>query len=48
MEGGIVVTDVIPEHAVELHKGGNGAYVQRIEPSFLEGTEMAFYFAFVM
>ena len=48
VEGGIVFTDVILQHPVELGKGRDGINVQGVKPSFLEGAEMPFHLAFFM
>ena len=45
VEGGVVGTHVVPEHAVELIQRGYTREVQRIEPPLLEGSEMAFHLA---
>lgn len=45
VEGGVIGTHVIPEHPIELRQGSDGTDIKSIEPTFLQGTEMAFHLA---
>ena len=45
---GIVFADIIRKQAVELREGLDGFDVKRVQPSFLERTEMPFDFPLVM
>ena len=42
---GIVFPDIIRKQAVELCEGMDGFYVKRIQPPFLECTEMPLHFS---
>lgn len=48
VEGRVIGTHVSPEHSVELRQGSDGTDIKSIEPTFLQGTEMAFHLALVM
>ena len=42
----IITAHIIGQKAVELFQGMDGIQVKGIEPAFLKGPEMAFYFGF--
>lgn len=45
VEGGIAGVHVVPEHFIKLCQRGNGSDIKCVEPAFLQGSEVPFYFA---